>query len=439
MTRNDDFIEHLELYLDESEGMTPLPDVIRHAVRAELPKRRQVQPQRGLARFTTMNSTMRYGIAAAAVALVALVGWNVLAHDTTGLPPASPTPQPTPTPEASAQAVVMPDKLQEQHFYGPAGDLSAAGTISTTELLINPRGVSVTGNGARSWYFSIPSAVGPDSFTLRATNSSQGCHEGDEGTYTWQLSELGARLTLAAEQDACSDRAAALSGVWMHNGCKDQHSSCLGDLDAGSYMSSYFQARTTSGAWDPRMGTFTYTVPDGWSAYAEWPDGYGLTPRSEYATSDGIDCYDCAGEHDTIVVLPDFGAAANDCSDAYAAGVGTRADDLVAWLTQHPGLEVTNVSQVTIGGGPATSLSVSAASDWAGTCGQDDPVAAVPLFYKEPSTAYALPAGDAAQLFIFDAGADHTLIVMVDAAGISDPSTFLSRAMPVIDTFAFHE
>ena len=36
MTRDDTFVEQLENYLDEYEGLTPLPDLVRDDVRAAL-------------------------------------------------------------------------------------------------------------------------------------------------------------------------------------------------------------------------------------------------------------------------------------------------------------------------------------------------------------------------------------------------------------------
>ncbi len=47
MTRNDQFIERLEAYLDEHEGITPLPDAVSDAVRGRLPKTRQDRPFAG--------------------------------------------------------------------------------------------------------------------------------------------------------------------------------------------------------------------------------------------------------------------------------------------------------------------------------------------------------------------------------------------------------
>jgi hypothetical protein len=77
MTRDDDFIGQLEGYLEEYEGMTPLPAGARDAIRTELPNTRQFGPPFGPMRYLKMKTTMpapvRYGlVAAAAIAAVVL-------------------------------------------------------------------------------------------------------------------------------------------------------------------------------------------------------------------------------------------------------------------------------------------------------------------------------------------------------------------------------
>ena len=48
MSRDDQFIHELERYLDEFEGLTPLPDAIRDAVRAAIPSTSRPAQSRAL-------------------------------------------------------------------------------------------------------------------------------------------------------------------------------------------------------------------------------------------------------------------------------------------------------------------------------------------------------------------------------------------------------
>jgi len=121
MTGNDGFIGRLESYLDEYEGVTPLPDAVRDAIRAELPSTKQTGPARGLSGIQTMTlqipAPVRYGMAAAAIAAAVLIGVNVFSQGGTGGPSATPTA--TPAQSASGPMSLVdsptPDTL-------PAGD-----------------------------------------------------------------------------------------------------------------------------------------------------------------------------------------------------------------------------------------------------------------------------------------------------------------------------
>jgi hypothetical protein len=101
MTHNDQFIERLENYLDEYEGVTPLPDAVRHAIRAELPRTKQIGPPRGLSRFLSMTlqlpASARYGLAAAVVLVAVVIGASILGRGgSVGDPGGSPSPSPPP-------------------------------------------------------------------------------------------------------------------------------------------------------------------------------------------------------------------------------------------------------------------------------------------------------------------------------------------------------
>ncbi len=78
MTRDDEFIGQLEGYLDEYEVMTPLPSAVRDAIRAELPKTRQSGRLWGPMRYIRLSGNVRLGLAAAAVVLLAVLGFALL-------------------------------------------------------------------------------------------------------------------------------------------------------------------------------------------------------------------------------------------------------------------------------------------------------------------------------------------------------------------------
>ena len=105
MTHNDEFIGQLESYLDEYEGSTPLPEDVRDAIRAELPSTRQRPPWWPARRSLEMNNMAKLGIAAAAVVVAALLGYNYFVAPNVGGPGLS---DPTPTPIASTAAAPMP-------------------------------------------------------------------------------------------------------------------------------------------------------------------------------------------------------------------------------------------------------------------------------------------------------------------------------------------
>lgn len=82
MTRDDEFIGRLRGYLDEYEGLTPLPEAVRDAVRAQLPTTKQIGPVSGLMRDLYMNrnadSPARWGLVAAVVIGAVIIGGAVL-------------------------------------------------------------------------------------------------------------------------------------------------------------------------------------------------------------------------------------------------------------------------------------------------------------------------------------------------------------------------
>jgi hypothetical protein len=105
MNRDARFIEQLERYLDDYEGVTTLPEHVRDAVRAELPKTKQAgdlrAPARYLSMFTTRTAQVALGLAAAA--LIVAVGAFLYSGRNVGTDDATPSPSDA-TPTASVAA-----------------------------------------------------------------------------------------------------------------------------------------------------------------------------------------------------------------------------------------------------------------------------------------------------------------------------------------------
>lgn len=114
MTRDDEFIGQLEGYLDEYEGLTPLPDAVRDAVRAQLPTTKQIGPFSGPMRYlsmiTSIPASARYGLVAAVVVAAAALGATFLGSKSGA--PSNPTPTPTPLPLAAPWALPAAGPLQ---------------------------------------------------------------------------------------------------------------------------------------------------------------------------------------------------------------------------------------------------------------------------------------------------------------------------------------
>ena len=128
MTHTDGFIGQLEDYLDEYEGSTPLPEAVRDAIRAELPSTHQRPSWWPARRFPEMNNMAKLGIAAAAVVVAALLGYNYFVAPNVGGPAPSDL-APTPTPDASPPSTVEDGEALDAGTYALA---LSSGTATVT-------------------------------------------------------------------------------------------------------------------------------------------------------------------------------------------------------------------------------------------------------------------------------------------------------------------
>jgi hypothetical protein len=138
MTREDDFIDQVEGYLDEYEGQTPLPEMVRDAVRAQLPTTRQISPLPGPLRILDMTVTVppaaRYGLVAAAAVAAVIAGGALFGGPNLGGGP-TPTPVPIPTPP-----ILSGDALEAGTYR-----LTVVGVVAT--ITVPPGWANVQGIG----------------------------------------------------------------------------------------------------------------------------------------------------------------------------------------------------------------------------------------------------------------------------------------------------
>ena len=187
MTREDEFIGQLEPYLDDYEGITPLPDTRsrRHPRRA--PEDEAGRPSDGPARFTGMSNAYKVGIAAAVIGVAALIGISVYNNPDYGEPTAG-TPIPTGVP---ATLMPLPGELQHR-FRGRTGECSQAIVFPVRR---QGRSCSSSRRSSCTTMGPGPVPLPPSSLVLRdradVDHQCPSCEVGEVGTYPYHLSPGG--------------------------------------------------------------------------------------------------------------------------------------------------------------------------------------------------------------------------------------------------------
>jgi len=426
MTTPRDFDRLMEAFFEDGPAL--LPDRVVESIRDDV-DRIDVRADVGSWRNPFMLRSM---FAAAVVVAVLLGGFAIYTAITQPPDVGPPTDSTAPLPSDDGLGA-LPADLQYP-FLGPAKEIPDISRIDRGDLYFE-NGVLRYEVGGGSAFSSIPTITADGD--LRLTTSFGGvCAEGDEGTYPWSLSPGGTILTIEAGIDDCGVRGQVIPGTYERSACRSTENECLGELEAEDYMSHFFEPRPL-GEWAARHGALAFTVPSGWAAYTDYPDVFGLTPLDQYVAFDGEDCYDCAGDRDLITVLGQPGAATEDCLEANVPGIGSDRRALLDWLLGHPGLQITPPENSTIGGFPASSFFVEASEDWTGTCDEENPFEAVPIFYRQDSYHWALNVGMRYHVTLVDLDDGSTVAIVVDTADDADLESFVETARPIIESFEF--
>lgn len=274
-----------------------------------------------------------------------------------------------------------------------------------------------------------------------------GCHQEDTGAYSWTLSPGGTILTILPGSDTCAARAAAVTGTWFREVCKNTDDGCFGDLEASTYPSQYIDLRLDPGSsWGPNFGALTYTVPTGWSNSSDWPVTFSLTPTPDYALETA------AGPPlDTFHGIEVFARPAATTQDATCANheetsVKRGVTSLIEWVRSRPSLVTTAPTPITIGGFSGQWIDIKLAPEWTGTC----PDPSRPAATLRPTAVYLSEGGNDAQgwnlsvqgveqqrLILLDLGDGDVVAIAIDSTHPDRYQELVTEAMPIVASFRF--
>ena len=468
--RDTDRIVRAWLDLMPNEAPDRTIDSVLQAVDATL----QVRPRRGAAVWRFPSMTRFVPIVAAAALGIGLVGGALLIGGNRQQAPgpdpapASPavvaSPQPTSkTPSQSAAVVEPSSSTTAAASAPPAAPATVAGlwiggvpetasrTAPLTSAILDVTAPSSITLSRRDKPESIDRlfAVWGDGTLKLATLDGDDCPSGDTDYYKWNVSRGGTLLRLTAGGDACASRSDALSRTWYRLGCAAWSMPCIGNLEPGTYPSWNFATSLDSdNQWHPRLGSLSYTVPDGWTNSNDFAAGYWLEPTAWHDTlvqaRGGQDSPHRADANGIYLLSRPVAALQDDActSSLRDPSVGETADDLVDFLTHHPALVASAPQSISIRGLAGTFVDVELTPTWTKTC--PGVAARVAALFTSKDGSPALGSNDAATVsgavdryIVLDLGGGRPVLIQISAPSRAEFQSLLPKAMQVVETFRF--
>ena len=438
MTSERDFDRLARAWLDL--GPDEAPDRVIATVLQAAETTPQVRSRRPRP-FRRSNPMTRYVAAAGlAAALILAVGGGLLLTGSNNTP-AVVAPSTVPSASASLGGGSVPAELQARWMGSHRQPL---GVEAGSSLLIQDKGMSLSQSNQNDVVFLNADArdAGSGHLRLEQPTVTKGfCLAGDVGDYTWSLSPSGRTLTLKAITDDCQSRTGLLAGTWLQENCKDKNDNCLGDLDAGTYLSQFITPRLAAGAsWQPVYGAITYTVPDGWANSADWPAAFTLLPSGDY---DGATAGTPDEVYHGIYLFTDPAISSQDlaCSASDQPNVGRSVNEMIAFIKNQKSLLVDGPTPIVIDGHPGQYVNLSLSPTWNKACPEMDGVLSAPLL-REAGTAngwdWRMSAPEKWRLILLDLGDSNVVaIILDDSKSASSFDELVTQAMPIVQSFKF--
>jgi hypothetical protein len=291
--------------------------------------------------------------------------------------------------------------------------------------------------------FSDVALTGPDTVTLTTTTSKRQCETGDVGTYRFTLSPGNNRLTLTALAETCSDRALAAQGEWVRNQCTTGGGiaggdyDCYGNLEPGTYRSRAVNLRfdISHGEVAPlTYGAITFTVPDGWAHVADNATRFWMMPSDQYPrVHDGVAL-------DGLYVFGDPRAASrvDGCPFEPQPGVGQTPDELMAYLTSVPSLDLSAPRPITINGRSGLVTDIKLDAGWKKSCDWHDGTPIAPILYANTGLS-SVAVGAHERLILLDIGHGDTVAIEIFGAKDAGWTDYVAGTMPIVESFVFAE
>ena len=424
MTRDIDIDRVLERWL--ADGPSVMPERFFNSTLDRIDRTPQRRLGRALTRVATMNRSILYA-AAAVVLIVGLGGAAILSAPSSGV---KTSPQPSPSASAVAGGVKAPlPAALTSRWVGPTRTVPAISPApERSGLILSATSLRYDVGGANQHFFSLASASVPGQLSFSLSQEGDGCHIGQIGTYLYTLTPSGRGLTLTPVSDDCAARSASIAGDWNKAACGDPTGWCLGDLDPGTHVSTFFNPFTPLTAFQFSYGKLGYTVPAGWTNTEDGTSGYILAKQG---APDGAAIY--------VFQTAMADSQAADCPGTPEPGVGHSAADLAAWLGTLPGLQVTPPTDATIGGLHGKTLDVGLAPTWTHTCSFSAGKATVAMFTNGLQDGqnfdWGILAGSRMRLWLLDLPDGRTMLIDVEALDQATWDALVAEATPIVQTF----